>query len=155
MSLQDVAEAMGLLESIENPVIRAAAAPNLVGQQVHRDAHAALAWARNFQPETEREKLVVRVFNTWARTDPGDAGRTLLESRGGPTRDRAAAAMMPSVVGHDVSLAERLFDSIETPEQQTAAAQILYAHFTDIDPRQRKANRYRRYLPSEDEEETP
>ena len=155
VSLQDVAEAMGLLESIENPVIRAAAAPNLVGQQVHRDAHAALAWARNFQPETEREKLVVRVFNTWARTDPGDAGRTLLESRGGPTRDRAAAAMMPSVVGHDVSLAERLFDSIETPEQQTAAAQILYAHFTDIDPKQRKADRYRRYLPSEDEEETP
>lgn len=153
VSLQDVGEAMRLLESIDDPALRAAAAPHLVGQQVHRDALQALAWARDFQPETERERLVVQVFNTWVRTDPDGAVRALLESRGGPTRDRAAAAMMPSVVGHDVSLAERLFDSIKTPNQQIAAAQILYAHFTDIDPRQRRAERYRRYLPPEDEEE--
>ena len=58
---------------------------------------------------------------------------------------------MPGVVDHDVPLAERLFDSIETPAQQAVAAQVLYRYFTDIDPRQRKAERYRKYLPPEDD----
>ena len=59
--------------------------------------------------------------------------------------------MMSGVVGHDAPLAERLFDSIETPEQQAVAAEILHRHFTDIDPRQRKAERYRKFLPPEDD----
>ena len=143
---------MRLFDSIEDPAIRAAAAPSLVGQQVQRDAQEALAWARNFTPEAERGKLVVQVFTTWSRMDAGGASRALLASRGGPTRDRAAAAMMPSVVGHDAPLAERLFDSIKTPEHQTIAAQLLYRYFTDIEVRQRKAERYRKYLPPEDDD---
>ena len=59
--------------------------------------------------------------------------------------------MMPRVVGHDVALAERLFDSIGTPEQRAVAAEILYRYFTDIDPRQRKAERYRKFLPEDDD----
>ena len=151
VSYQDLAEALRLLDSIEDPAIRTAAAPGLVAQQVQRDAREALAWARNFRPETERGNLVVQVFNAWSRTDPGGASRALFETRGGPTRDRAAAGMMSGVVGHDVPLAERLFDSIETPEQQAVAAEILHRHFTDIDPRQRKAERYRKFLPPEDD----
>ena len=151
VSYQDLAEALRLLDSIEDPAIRTAAAPGLVAQQVQRDAREALAWARNFRPETERGNLVVQVFNAWSRTDPGGASRELFETRGGPTRDRAAAGMMSGVVGHDVPLAERLFDSIETPEQQAVAAEILHRHFTDIDPRQRKAERYRKFLPPEDD----
>lgn len=152
VSVGDLPEAMRLFDSIEDPAIRAAAAPSLVGQQVQRDAQEALAWARNFTPEAERGKLVVQVFTTWSRMDAGGASRALLASRGGSTRDRAAAAMMASVVGHDTSLAERLFDSIKTPEQQTVAAQTLYRHFTDIEVRQRKAERYRKYLPPEDDD---
>ena len=149
---RDHAEALRLLDSIEDPAIRAAAAPGLVPGQVQRDAQEALDWARNFRPETERGNLVVQVFHTWARLDPGVACRTLLETRGGPTRDRAAATMMPNVVAHDSRLAERLFDSIETAEQQAVAAQTLYRHFTDIGPRARKAERYRKYLPPEDDD---
>ena len=149
---RDHAEALRLLDSIEDPAIRAAAAPGLVPGQVQRDAQEALAWARNFRPETERGNLVVQVFHTWARLDPGVACRTLLETRGGPTRDRAAATMMANVVAHDSRLAERLFDSIETAEQQAVAAQTLYRHFTDIGPRARKAERYRKYLPPEDDD---
>lgn len=149
---RDHAEALRLLDSIEDPAIRAAAAPGLVPGQVQRDAQEALAWARNFRPETERGNLVVQVFQTWARLDPGVACRALLETRGGSTRDRAAATMMSNVVAHDSQLAERLFDSIETAEQQAVAAQVLYRHFTDIDPRTRKAERYRKYLPPEDDD---
>ena len=85
---------------------------------------------------------------------PGSRGTSTFSrrsKRGEPTRDRAAARMMPGVVDHDVPLAERLFDSIETPAQQAVAAQVLYRYFTDIDPRQRKAERYRKYLPPEDD----
>ena len=148
----DHAEALRLLGTIEDPSIRIAAAGDLVRRQVQRDAREALAWARNFQPEAERPKLVVQVFDTWSHVDPDGACRTLFETRGGPTRDRAAAAMMSGVVAHDSRLAERLFDSIETREHQVDAAQILHRHFTDIDPRQRKAERYRRYLPPEDDD---
>ena len=149
---RDHAEALRLLDDIEDPAIRAAAAPGLVRLQVQRDAREALAWARNFRPEAEREKLVVQVFNAWSRTDPGDAFRALLATRGGPRRDRAAAAMMSSVVAHDSLLAERLFDSIETSEQQAAAGQTLYRHFTEIDPVKRKAERYRKYRPPDDDD---
>lgn len=149
---RDHAETLRLFDAIEDPAIRTAAASGLVAQQVQRDAREALAWARDFRPETEREKLVVQVFDAWSRTDPGRACRALLETRGGPTRDRAAAAMMASVVGHDPNLAERLFDSIETPEQQGATAQILYRYFTEVDSRQRKAERYRKFLPAEDDD---
>ena len=152
VSMGDLDEAMRLLDTIEDPAMRAVAAPNIVEQQVQRDAQEALAWARNFEPATERDTLVVLVFNTWASTDPGGAGRALLESRGGRTRDRAAAAMMASILGHDVPLAERLFDAIETPEQRTVAARTLYTHFIEIEARQRKAERYRRYLPAEDDD---
>ena len=151
VSYRDLDEALRLLDSTEDPAIRTASAPGLVAQQVRRDAKEALAWARDFRPETERGNLVVQVFNAWSRTDPGGASRELFETRGGPTRDRAAAGMMSGVVGHDVPLAERLFDSIETPEQQAIAAEILHRHFTDIDPRQRKAERYRKFLPPEDD----
>ena len=149
---RDHAEALRLLDAIEDPAIRVAAAPGLVPGQVQRDAQEALAWARNFRPGTERGNLVVQVFQTWARLDPGVACRALFETRGGPTRDRAAAAMMSNVVAHDSPLAERLFDSIETAEQQAVAAQTLYRHFTDVDPMQRKAERYRRYLPPEEDD---
>lgn len=149
---RDHAEALRLLDSIEDPAIRAAAAPGLVAGEVQRNAEEALAWARNFQPVTERVNLVVQVFHTWARLDPGVACRALLETRGGSMRDRAAATMMPNVVAHDSRLAERLFDTIETAEQQAVAAQTLYRHFTDIDPRTRKAERYRKYLPPEDDD---
>ena len=148
---RDHAEALGLLDAIEDPAIRAAAAAGLVGQQVQRDAREALTWARGFRPEVERDKLVVQVFDAWSRTDPRDAWRALLETRAGPTRDRAAAAMMSSVVAHDSLLAERLFDSIETSEQQAAAGRTLYRHFTEIDPIKRKADRYRKYLPPDDD----
>ena len=148
----DHAEALRLLDSIEDPPIRIAAAGGIVGRQVRRDAREALAWARDFRPETERPKLVVQVFDTWSRTDPDGACRALFGTRGGLTRDRAAAAMMPGVVGHDIHLAERLFDSIKTPEHQADAAQILHRHFTEIDPRKRKAERYRKYLPPEDDD---
>lgn len=150
--LKDHVEALRLLATIEDPAIRVAAADGLVRRQVQRDAQEALAWARNFRPEAERPKLVVQVFNAWSRTDPGDACRALLETRGGPTRDRAAAAMMSSVVAHDSLLAERLFDSIETSEQQAAAGQTLYRYFAEIDPQKRKAERYRKYLPPEDDD---
>jgi len=153
LSLGDHVEALRLLDSIEDPAIRAAAAPGLVAQQVQRNAQEALTWARNFRPEAERGKLVVQVFNAWSRSDPGDAGRALLDTPGGGTRDRAAAAMMASIVGHDVYLAERLFDSIDSPEQQSLAAQTLYRHFTESDHRKHKAERYRKYLPPEDDEE--
>ena len=151
-SHRDLDEALRLLDSIEDPAIRAAAAPGLVPQQVQNDAKEALAWARNFRPEAQRDRLVVQVFNAWAATDPGGACRELFETRGGSTRDRAAAGMMARVVGHDVALAERLFDSIGTPEQRAVAAEILYRYFTDIDPRQRKAERYRKFLPEDDDE---
>ena len=151
-SHRNLDEALRLLDSIDDPAIRAAAAPGLVPQQVQNDAREALAWARNFKPEAQRDKLVVQVFNAWSATDPGGACRELFETRGGSTRDRAAAGMMPRVVGHDVALAERLFDSIETREQQAVAAQILHRYFTDIDPRQRKAERYRKFLPPEDDD---
>lgn len=145
------AEALQLFDTIEDSSIRVAAASGLAEVQARRDAREALAWARNFRPEKERPKLVALVFHTWSLQDPEGACRALFETRGGPTRDRAAAAMMPGVVGHDIPLAERLFDLIESPEHRADAAQTLYRHLTEIEPSRRKAERYRKYLPEDDD----
>ena len=151
---EDHVEALRLLESLDDPMLRIAAANRISRREARRDAHEALAWARNFTPESERPGLVVKVIDTWANNDPETACQTLLEMRGGPVRDRAAAAVMADIVGHDAVLAERLFEVIETPARQAEAAQLLHVHFSDIEPNRRKAERYRRYLPEEDSEAT-
>ena len=150
----DHVEALRLLESVDDPALRIAAADSLVRREARRDAREALAWAQNFHPPSERPALVVKVFDTWANKAPKTAGRALLELRRGPVRDRAAAAVMADVIRHDVYLAERLFEAIETPVQQAEAAQPLHLHFSDIEPNKRKAERYRKYLPDEDGEST-
>lgn len=148
----DHVEALRLLESVDDPALRIAAADRLVRREARRDAVEALAWARNFRPESERSTLVVKVFDTWASQDPTAACRALLELRGGSVRDRAAVAVIGDVIRHDVHLAERLFEAIETPVQQAEAAQPLHTHFSDVEPNRRKAERYRRYLPEDDGE---
>lgn len=148
----DHVEALRLLESVDDPALRIAAADRLVRREARRDALEALDWARNFKPESERSALVVKVFDTWANVDPDAASRALLELRGGPVRDRAAAAVVGDMIRHDVHLAERLFEAIETPAQQGEAAESLHAHFSDIEPNRRKAERYRKYLPEDDGE---
>ena len=150
----DHVKALRLLESVDDPALRIAAADRLVRREARRDAREALAWAQNFHPQSARPALVAKVFDTWAHKDPKAAGRALLELRGGPVRDRAAAALMSDMIRHDVYLAERLFEAIETPVQQAEAATPLHAHFTDIAPNRRKAERYRKYLPDEDGEST-
>lgn len=151
---EDHVEALRLVESIDDPALRIAAANRIARWEARRDAREALAWARNFRPESERPALVVEVFDAWANNDPKTACRALLEMRGGPVRDRAAAVVMADIVRHDVFLAERLFAAIDTRAQQAEAAQPLHMHFTDIEPNRRKAERYRRYLPEEDGEST-
>ena len=150
---QDHTEALRLLESLDDPNLRIAAADEVVRDEARRDAQEALAWARDFKPEASRSKLIVKVFDTWAARDPAAACRELFDMRGGSVRDQAAATMMPDVVGHDARLAERLFDGIESRDQQARAAQPLYRHFDLIEPDRRKAERYGSYLP-EDERDT-
>ncbi|MCY3839454.1 MAG: hypothetical protein OXH09_12550 [Gammaproteobacteria bacterium] len=146
----DRAEAMRLLGSIANPMLRVEAAKELVWRETRRDAHAALTWALDFEPEAERSGLVERVFDTWSGKDPETACRALLEMRGGPLRDQAAAAMMFDVARHDSRLAERLFDAIEAPVERAGAAQTLHWHFSNTEPNPRKAARYRKHLPADD-----
>ena len=148
----DHVEALRLLESVDDPALRIAAAGRLVRREARRDALEALAWARNFNPESERDALVVEVFDTWAHVDPNAASRTLLELRGGPVRDRAAAAVIADAIRHDVHLAERVFEAIEAPLEQTEAAELLHVHFSDVEPNRRKAERYRKFLPEDDGE---
>ena len=148
----DHVEALRLLESVDDPALRIAAADRLVRREARRDVLEALAWARNFKPESERSALVVEVFDTWANVDPNAASRTLLELRGGPVRDRAAAALIADVIRHDVHLAERVFEAIEAPREQTEAAELLHVHFSDVEPNRRKAERYRKFLPEDDGE---
>ena len=143
----DRVEGFRMLGSIDDPTLRTGAASELVWDEVRHDAEEALAWARNFKPEFGRSELVVKVFDTWSYQDPEAACRALFELRGGPVRDRAAASMMSDVIGHDIRLAERLFDAIKAPEQQAKAAEPLHGHFADIEPNQRKAGQYRKYLP--------
>ena len=139
-------EALRLLDTIDDPVLQTAAATSLVWGEVRRDAEQALAWARDFEPESRRSELVVEVFEAWSRQDPTAAYRALSEQRGGPVRDQAAVAMMSDLVKHDVDLAERLFELIEASEQQARAAESLHGHFSDVEPDSGKAERYRRHL---------
>lgn len=148
----DRVEALRLLESVDDPALRIAAADGLAWREARRDAQEALAWARNFKPESERSALVVKVFDTWAHVDPNAASRAVLELRGGPVRDRAAATVIADVIRHDVHLAERLFEVIEAPVEQTEAAELLHVHFSDVEPNRRKAERYRKFLPEGDGE---
>ena len=147
---KDHTEAFRLLESLDEPGLRIRAADEVVRDEARRDAEEALAWARDFKPEAGRSNLIVKVFDTWAGRDPATACRELLDMRGGPVRDEAAATMMPDVVRRDAHLAERLFDAIESPDQQAKAAQPLHRHFRDIEPDRRKAERYGKYLPDDD-----
>ena len=86
-------------------------------------------WARNFRPESERSALVVKVFDTWASQDPTAACRPSWNCAVAPVRDRAAVAtVIGDVIRHDVHLAERLFEAIETPVQQSRSrAAAAYA----------------------------
>ena len=142
----DRVEALRLLDTIDDPALQTAAATSLVWREVRHDAEQALAWARDFEPESKRSELVVKVFGAWSRRDPTAAYRVLSEQRGGPVRDQAAVAMMSDLVKHDVDLAERLFELIEASEQQARAAESLHGHFSDDEPDSGKAERYRRYL---------
>lgn len=146
---KDPTEALRLLESLDEPSLRIAAADEVVRAEARRDAQETLAWARNFEPEAGRSDLIVKVFDTWAARDPAAACRELLDMRGGPVRDRAAATMMRDVVSRDAPLAERLFDAIESPDQRARAAQPLHRHFSDIEHDRRKAERYGKYLPDD------
>ncbi|MXY55043.1 MAG: hypothetical protein F4029_03705 [Gammaproteobacteria bacterium] len=146
---KDHTEALRLLESLDEPSLRIAAADEVVRDEARRDAQESLAWVRNFEPEAARSNLIVKVFDTWAARDPAAACRELFDMRGGPVRDQAAATMMPDVVSRDAPLAERLFDAIESPHQQARAAQPLHRHFSDIEPDHRKAERYGKYLPDD------
>ncbi|MDE0193202.1 MAG: hypothetical protein OXQ90_17755 [Gammaproteobacteria bacterium] len=144
---KDHTEALRLLGSLDEPSLRIAAADEVVRAEARRDAQETLAWARNFEPEAGRSNLIVKVFDTWAARDPAAACRELFDMRAGPVRDQAAATMMPDVVSRNAPLAERLFDAIESPDQQARAAQPLHRHFSDIEPDRRKAERYGKYLP--------
>lgn len=142
----DRLEALRLLEGIEEPELRSAAASRVVPDEVRHEAQAALAWAGEFKPEAARSTLVVRVFHVWARNDAEAASRGLFEYRGGPIRDRAAATMIPDLLRRDVHLAELVFDLIEAPDHQAKAAEEMVAHFADIEPNRRKADSYRKFL---------
>ena len=142
----DRVEALRLLEGIEEPELRTAAASRVVPDEVRHDAQAALAWAREFNPESARSALVIRVFDVWGRNDAEAASRALFEYRGGPVRDRAAATMISGLLRQDVHLAELVFDLIEAPDQQAKAAREMVAHFGDIDPNRRKADSYRKFI---------
>lgn len=143
---KDHAEALRLLGSLDEPSLRIAAADEVVRAEARRDAQETLAWARTFEPEAGRSNLIVKVFDTWAARDPAAACRELLDMRAGPVRDQAAATMMPDLVSRNAPLAERLFDAIESPDQQARAAQPLHRHFSHIEPDRRKAERYGKYL---------
>ena len=56
--------------------------------------------------------------------------------------------MVFDVARHDIRLAERLFDAIETPAEQAKAAKTLHWHFSNAEPNPRRAAHYRRYLPA-------
>ena len=142
--------AIRLIESIDDSAMRAAAAHEVVWGEVRRDAQEALAWAQDFTPETERPELVTSVFAAWSGRDAEAACGTLFDMRGGPLRDRAAAAMMSNVVGHDIRLAERLFSRIETSDHQAEAARTLHRYFSETDPNGGKAQHYRKYFQSEE-----
>ncbi|MDE0421170.1 MAG: hypothetical protein OXK76_09860 [Gammaproteobacteria bacterium] len=146
----DRVEGLRLLESIGDPAMRTTAALELVWREVRHDAQGAYRWARNFKPEDGRSRLVVKVFRVWASHDASAASRALLEHRGGPLRDEATVSVMSDVIGHDIHLAERLFEAIEAPGQQAEAADLLYRHFTENAPNRRKAERYRKYLAEDD-----
>ena len=146
----DRTEALRLLGTIDDPTMRLEAAQQLVWRETRRDASEALAWALGFESDDERFALVEGVFNTWSGEDPETACRALFELRGGLLRDRAATAIMFDVARHDIRLAERLFDVIETPAEQARGAQTLHWHFINTEPNPRKAARYRKYLPAGD-----
>lgn len=129
-----------LVAEIDDANLRFESSLTMIYAAANADPRAALEWAQSFESESERVTLVGAVFNQWANVDPDDAVNVLLDMRRGPFRDQVVASVATGLVRHDVELAERLFETIESAEFRRPLAARLHRHFATTDPD--KAARY-------------
>lgn len=137
----DLELAQRLVAEIDDANLRFESSATIIYAAASADPRAALDWAQSFEAESERVLLVSAVLNQWANADAGEAVDVLLDMRRGPFRDQVASSVATGLVRHQVELAERLFETIESAEFRRPLAAMLGRHFATTDPD--KAARYR------------
>ena len=137
----DLELAQRLVAEIDDANLRFESSATIIYAAANADPQAALEWAQSLESDSERVLLVGAVLNQWANADPDDAVAVLLDMRRGPFRDQVAASVATGLVRHEVELAERLFETIESAEFRRPLAAMLRRHFASTDPD--KAARYR------------
>ena len=141
LATTDLELAQRLVAEMDDAELRFESSTTIVYAAARADPRAALEWAQSFESESERVVLVGAVFNQWANVDPDSAVDVLLDIRRGPLRDQVAASVALGLVRHQIELAERLFEAIESAEFRRPLASTLRRHFATTDPD--KAARYR------------
>ena len=142
----DPAMLRSLVDSIPDESTRIASVRHSViwGWETARDPGEALRWAASLGSEEAHAPLVAAVFDAWSDRDPAAAGRALQQYKRGPARDRAFLVLIgASLKAFDGDTADRHFDAIDAPDARREAAQELLRYYTQTDPDERKAARYR------------
>lgn len=142
----DPAMLKSLVDSIPDESARIASVRHSVvwGWETARDPDEALRWAASLGSEEAHAPLVATVFGAWSKRDPAAARRALLRYKRGPARDRAFLVLIgASLEAFDGDSAGDHFDAIDAPDARREAAQELLRYYTETDPDERKAARYR------------
>jgi hypothetical protein len=130
---QDLGQALTWYRRVEDPRQRQVVGLALAKELTRADPHRALAWAREFEGESEGG-IYRQVIATLAETDPGlalaDAGSL------GDSQHRMFAIMTIAHVlsEQDPRRAVALLDDIESPEQRDMLVQTIGMNWLQRDP---------------------
>ena len=144
----DLVLAKRMIARIEDTELYVMAAQAVAISEASRNPRTALEWATSLPSESARITVVNAVFSGWAFADPDSATRELLNLSGGTFRDevgRQAAYVLQHQGRPD--LVELLFDSSDSTEARGRLGRLLYRYFTETDPDEEKADRYREFSP--------
>lgn len=135
-SLDDAAH---LVSRIGDDDVRTVVSRELAWRWGRSDPQEAVRWITRRVPVGERPPLLHAVFGRWAYDDRKAAVATMRRLRRGD-RDTAALAIARRVVSDAPDVAEGVYKDIRDDSLRKDAAQMLYRHFRNDDPK--RAERY-------------
>jgi len=147
VAMADMALAKRMIGGIEDAELYVVAARTVATTEASRNPRSALEWVRSLPSESARTTVASAVFSSWAFADPDNATRELLNLPPGTLRDTASrqAAFGLQHQGRP-DLVEQLFDGTESTELRGHIGRLLYRYFTQTNPDEAKADRYREFV---------
>ncbi|MCZ6643079.1 MAG: hypothetical protein O7F71_15995, partial [Gammaproteobacteria bacterium] len=121
-----------LVDSIEDPTVKAVANERLVVHWGYSDPEAAWRWIER-QDNAEQDNLTIKLMTSWVGSDANAAEEYLSEIDDPMVRDQAALGMIQSLY-EDLDRAGRLYDGISDGPSRIKAANFLYRRWSNIDP---------------------